>query len=174
MSLDNKVVKNISFRKDGTKLHLEDNFLSRDEVNNVLTDNMGQLGRAWFKFQTVWANNAYSRFKDMDKYLILIYLIQKTFKHYSDIFVIVSEKSFYSNEDFEIEKMNLIEISEDLQIPKETVRRKINELNMEGIIARRKKSNNKIRGFKNSKTCLICNHVIKIFVSSNRFSLKRL
>ena len=69
MSLDNKVVKNISFRKDGTKLHLEDNFLSRDEVNNVLTDNMGQLGRAWFKFQTAWAYNAYSRFKDMDKYL---------------------------------------------------------------------------------------------------------
>ena len=121
MSLDNKVVKNISFRKDGTKLHLEDNFLSRDEVNNVLTDNMGQLGRAWFKFQTAWAYNAYSRFKDMDKYLILIYLIQKTFKHYSDIFVIVSEKSFYSIEEFEIEKMNLIEISEDLQIPKETI-----------------------------------------------------
>ena len=32
--------------------------------------------------------------------------------------------------------MNSIEISEDLQIPKETVRRKINELNMEDIIAR--------------------------------------
>ena len=149
MSLDNKVVKNISFRKDGTKLHLEENFLSRDEVNNVLTDNMGQLGRAWFKFQTTWAYNAYERFKDMDKYLILVYLIQKTFKHYSDIFVVVSEKSFYSREEFEIEKMNLIEISEDLQIPKETVRRKINELNMADIIARDgKKVTIKLEGFK--------------------------
>ena len=35
MSLDNKVVKNVSFRKDGTKLHLEDNFLSRDEDHVV-------------------------------------------------------------------------------------------------------------------------------------------
>ena len=32
-------------------------------------------------------------------------------------------------EKFEIEKINLIEISEDLNIAKETVRRKINELN---------------------------------------------
>ena len=45
--------------------------------------------------------------------------------------------------------MNLIEISDDLQIPKETIRRKINELNMENIIAREgKKVTIKLEGFK--------------------------
>ena len=72
----------------------------------------------------------------MDKYLILIYLIQKNFRHYADTFQIVSEETMYSFSSFEIEKINLIEISESLRIPKETVRRKINELSKEGIIER--------------------------------------
>ena len=41
--------------------------------------------------------------------------------------------------EFEIEKINLIEISEDLTIAKETVRRKINELSLEQIITRKGK-----------------------------------
>ncbi|OUW74020.1 MAG: hypothetical protein CBD76_01660 [Pelagibacteraceae bacterium TMED216] len=148
MGLENKVIKNISFKNDNTGVKLEENFLSIEEVNNVLTDNMGKVGREWFKFQTIWAYNAYNRFKDMDKYLILVYLIQKTFKHYSDTFIIISEETFYSREEFEIEKLNLIEISEDLQIPKETIRRKINELNMKDIIARQgKKVTIKLEGF---------------------------
>ena len=68
---------------------------------------------------------------DMDKYLILIYLVQKSFRHYADILIIHSEEQFYTKEEFEIEKINLIEISEDLGIAKETVRRKVNELNAE-------------------------------------------
>ena len=43
--------------------------------------------------------------------------------------IIHSEEQFYTKEEFEIEKINLIEISEELSIAKETVRRKINELN---------------------------------------------
>ena len=45
----------------------------------------------------------------------------------------------YTKEEFEIEKINLIEISEDLSIAKETVRRKINELNEDQIIMRKGK-----------------------------------
>ena len=63
--------------------------------------------------------------------LILIYLVQNHFRHYADILIIHSEEQFYAKEEFEIEKINLIEISEDLSIAKETVRRKINELNTE-------------------------------------------
>ena len=50
--------------------------------------------------------------------------------------IIHSEEQFYTKEEFEIEKINLIEISEDLSIAKETVRRKVNELSKERIIAR--------------------------------------
>ena len=76
---------------------------------------------------------------DMDKYLILIYLVQKSFRHYADIMIIHSEEQFYTKEEFEIEKINLIEISDELSIAKETVRRKINELSEEKIIMRKGK-----------------------------------
>ena len=69
----------------------------------------------------------------------MIYLVQKSFRHYADILIIHSEEQFYTKEEFEIEKINLIEISEDLSIAKETVRRKVNELNAEKIIIRKGK-----------------------------------
>ena len=55
------------------------------------------------------------------------------------MFLVVSENTLYDLENFEIEKINLIEISEDLNIPKETIRRKINELNNSGDIERKGK-----------------------------------
>ena len=61
---------------------------------------------------------------DMDKYLILIYLVQKSFRHYADILIIHSEEQFYTKEEFEIEKINLIEISEELSIAKRNCEKK--------------------------------------------------
>ncbi len=116
-----------------------DEFISRSEVHSILSANFGRISDQWFKFSTTWNYNAYQTFMDMDKYLILIYLVQKSFRHYADIHIIHSEEQFYTKEEFEIEKINLIEISEDLSIPKETVRRKINELNEEKIITRKAK-----------------------------------
>ena len=45
-------------------------------------------------------------------------------------------EAFYSQEKVGIEKLNLIEISKDLNIPKETVRRKVNYLQSIDIIIR--------------------------------------
>ena len=111
-------------------------FIHNVDIENILINNMALVANNWFRFQSEWTYNAYKTLKDLDKYLILIYLIQKTFNHYSDTFLILSEKTLYDSEKFEIEKINLIEISEELNIPKETVRRKINELNKTGFIER--------------------------------------
>ena len=111
-------------------------FTQNSDIENILVNNMSFFANHWFRFQSEWTYKAYKTLKDLDKYLILIYLIQKTFKHYSDMFLIISEESIYNQEKFEIEKINLIEISEELNIAKETVRRKINELNNSGIIER--------------------------------------
>ena len=101
---------------------------------------------------------------DMDKYLILIYLVQKSFRHYADILIIHSEEQFYTKEEFEIEKINLIEISDDLSIAKETVRRKINELNEDQIIMRKGKKNRiKTSNICSSKTQTFSKNIISIF-----------
>jgi predicted transcriptional regulator len=49
-------------------------------------------------------------------------------------------EEFYSKDEFIIEKINLIKISKDLHIPKETVRRKINDFEKIGILKREGKS----------------------------------
>ena len=57
-----------------------------------------------------------------------MYLMNKVYINYSDRFHYMSLDAFYSQDKVGIEKLNLIEISKDLNIPKETVRRKINYL----------------------------------------------
>jgi len=128
-------LKKVDFQKKD-KIEFGDEFLSRSEVHSILSTNFGRISDHWFKFSTTWNYNAYQTFMDMDKYLILIYLVQKSFRHYADIMIVHSEEQFYTKEEFEIEKINLIEISEDLSIAKETVRRKVNELSKEQIIQR--------------------------------------
>ena len=125
--------------KNKIKQAPEDEFISKSEVHSILSKNFGRISSTWFKFISNWNYNAYKTFHDMDKYLILVYLVQKSLRHYADIFVIYSEQNFYSKPFFEIEKINLIEISQELEIPKETVRRKINEMNNEGILVRKGK-----------------------------------
>jgi len=51
----------------------------------------------------------------------------------------MSMDAFFEQEQITIDKLNLIEISKDLNIPKETVRRKINYLQSHDIIARKGK-----------------------------------
>ena len=52
----------------------------------------------------------------------------------------MSMEAFYGQDKVGIEKLNLIEISKDLNIPKETVRRKVNYLQSNDIIIRSGKS----------------------------------
>ena len=112
------------------------NQVQEEQVKSVYHKNFNYVVTERFYFQQQWLHNAYLRFKDFDKYLILIYLIQKTFTHYTDLMVIISEETIYAQDTFEIDKINLIEISEELGIPKETVRRKINELSNDGVVER--------------------------------------
>ena len=110
------------------------------EVYDVLNKNSNETVSYWFKLQQAWCNNAYNTFKDYDSYLILIYLVNEIFKKYSDRFQYLSYEEFYSKNELLIDKINLIEISKDLNIPKETIRRKVNFLQDQNIIFRKGKA----------------------------------
>ena len=90
----------------------------------------------WGKFQQVWTNRAYKTFNDFDKYIVLIYLIRDFWQQTADKFKYYSIEEFYALDKIEIDKINLIKISTELNIPKETIRRKVNELQQEGILSR--------------------------------------
>ena len=114
--------------------------LNSGEVYDTLNKNSNDTVSYWFKLQQAWCNNAYNTFKDYDSYLILIYLVNEIFKKYSDRFQYLTYDEFYEKKELIIEKINLIEISKDLNIPKETIRRKVNFLQEKNIIFRKGKS----------------------------------
>ncbi|MDC1279884.1 hypothetical protein N8Z07_01070 [Pelagibacteraceae bacterium] len=97
------------------------------------------IGPVWMNHQIEWMNNVYSAFKDHDKFLIIIYLTKKTLDFYSRNFTKLSYDQFYEKDTIEIEKFNIVEISINLNIPKESARRKILELEKNGIIKKFKK-----------------------------------
>ena len=94
----------------------------------------------WGKFQQAWTSRAYSSFKDLDKYIVLIYLIRDNWVTLSGKFQYQSMDEFYDTDGVSIDKINLIQISNDLHIPKETIRRKVNELQDSNILKREGKS----------------------------------
>ena len=126
MSVVNKEIKFSS------KIQTDDSF-------NVFKKYHDQLITEMFYFQQQWLTAAFRRFKDFDKYIILIYLINKAFKGYNDHFVVNSFDEFYAKENFEIPKINIIDLSRELNISKETTRRKMVELEKDGAIKKDKK-----------------------------------
>lgn len=110
-----------------------------EETLDLLKDNYNVIGTHWASSQLEWLNAVYAQFKDHDKFLITIYLIKKTLDFYSRNFTKLSFEEFYSKDKVEIEKFNITEISEQLSIPKESARRKINELENSHVIQRIKK-----------------------------------
>ena len=119
---------------------ISDRSLNKDKVYEVFQTNINEQLKTFYRLQQEWVNRAYKNWNDFDTYLILMYLMKYIFVNYSDRLHYMSMSSFYSQEKVGIEKLNLIEISKDLNIPKETIRRKVNFLQNNGIIVRSGKS----------------------------------
>ena len=90
----------------------------------------------WIKFQQEWVHNIYKQFKDHDNYIILIYLISKTWEDSANLFKFYSTDDYYSQSEISLPDISLSEISINLKIPKETIRRKLIELEKQNIIKR--------------------------------------
>jgi len=90
----------------------------------------------WIKFQQEWINNIYKQFKDYDKYILLIYLVSKSWEDDLDLFKFYSIDEYHSKEEIRLPNISLLELSENLKIPKETIRRKLVELEKQSLIRR--------------------------------------
>ena len=115
--------------------------IDQKEIFNVISNNFSKLAPAYYYLISNWLTRAYSVYKDIDKYIIVIYLINKDLIIFRRNGLIVNYDTFYRDRTIEIEKINLSDISKDLEIPKESVRRKILELEKVGVI---KKSGKKL------------------------------
>ena len=140
--IDNKTVSIFEHlrKKQSIKNSIDSENFNPDEVYEILNKNSNETVNFWFKLQQAWCNNAYNTFRDYDTYLILVYLVNQVFKKYSDLFQYLSYDEFYDKKELLIDKINLIEISKELNIPKETIRRKVNFLQEQNIVFRKGKS----------------------------------
>ena len=109
-----------------------------DQIYDQLMSNYDQLGSDWIAHQWNWMNNIYKAFKDHYKYLIIISLIEKTLQFYDQMNIKLHFDEFYAKPYFQIEKFNITELCEKLSLPKETVRRKVLELEKMGVLKRKK------------------------------------
>ena len=115
------------------------NQIYKDDALSVLDSAYNIVGPNWMNHQMEWMYNVYGAFKDHDKFLIIIHLTKKTLDFYSRNFIKLTYEEFYSKASVEIEKFNIIEIAKEINIPKESARRKVVELENSGVIKRQKK-----------------------------------
>ena len=64
----------------------------------------------FFNLESEWMFNAYNEYRDIEKYLILIYLIHRTLETYNKHFYKVDFKDFYNSSHIEIEKISIIDL----------------------------------------------------------------
>ena len=113
--------------------------INKVEVDKFIFDNFNSISPYFYKLISECISDAYKIFKDLDKFLILIYLINTDFEFFRRNNLNITYESFYKDKTLEINKINLIQISKDLNIPKESVRRKISELEKKGVIKKKGK-----------------------------------
>jgi len=114
--------------------------ISQKRIYDLYCNNYDSIHYLFVEFQFAWFQQAYQAMKDLDKYNILVYLYKENFVELNEIFKVKSLNEFYINPRFHLEKINIIHISNKLRLSKETTRRKILELEKDGILIKNKKT----------------------------------
>jgi hypothetical protein len=111
----------------------------KEDLIKLLEKNYPIIGPIWVTHQMEWLNTVYASFRNHDKFLILIFLIKKTLDFYAANLIKLTYDDFYLKSEVDIAKFNVREISLNINIPKESARRKIVELEEISAIIRDKK-----------------------------------
>ncbi len=110
-------------------------------INKVIQDNFAALAPFYFTLTSNWFVRAYDHWKDIDKFVIIIYLIHQDLVYFRQNGLKINYETFYEKKSIEISKINISDISKDLRVPKESIRRKVLELEKQKVI---KKTGKKI------------------------------
>ena len=110
-------------------------------INKVIQANFAALAPYYFTLTSNWFVRAYDHWKDIDKFVIIIYLIHQDLVYFRQNGLKINYETFYEKKSIEISKINISDISKDLRVPKESIRRKVLELEKQKVI---KKTGKKI------------------------------
>jgi len=105
-------------------------------INKLIQENFAALAPSFYTLTSNWFVRAYDHYKDIDKFVIIIYLINQDLVYFRQNMIKIDYDTFYKDKSIEIKKINISDISKDLGVPKESIRRKVVELEKEGTIKR--------------------------------------
>ena len=88
-------------------------------IFKTIEKNFSKLAPYYYSFISNWLIRAYKHYHDIDKFIIIIYLINKDLIFFRRNGLIIDYDNFYKDKTVEIEKINITDISKDLNIPKE-------------------------------------------------------
>jgi predicted transcriptional regulator len=115
--------------------------IDENKIFKIINKNFSKIAPYYYQLITSWLIRSYNVFQDIDKFVILIYFINKDLIFFRKNGLVINYDTFYNDKSIEIPKINISDISNDLEIPKESVRRKLQELEKKRII---KKTGKKI------------------------------
>ena len=104
------------------------------QVAQVYSKNYHTFHTDYLELQREWLYRAYNQFQDLSKYFILISLVNRTMSAYADYMLNYSWDEYYSPKEIELKKFSIVDIAKELDISKETARRKILELEKSGVL----------------------------------------
>ena len=138
--MDKKIINSLSdISLSNIDLNIAPTKISEKNIYQIYCDNYDSIHYLFIEFQFNWLQQAYKAMKDLDKYNILVYLYKERFVELNEVFKVKSLNEFYINPRFDLDKINIIQVSKKLRLSKETTRRKILELEEDGILIKDKK-----------------------------------
>ena len=105
-------------------------------INKLIQENFAAIAPSFYTLTSNWFIRAYNHWKDIDKFVIIIYLINQDLIYFRENGLKIDYDTFYNDKSIEIKKINISDISKDLGVPKESIRRKVLELEKIGTIKR--------------------------------------
>lgn len=102
---------------------------SKNLIKQLYIHNYNNFSKLWIKLQFDWLSMAYKSFKDIDMYLMLIYLFYQELLFFNRSKINLSfDDIFLRKKNIEFRNIQIIQIAKFFRIPEETVRRKIAKL----------------------------------------------
>ena len=114
--------------------------LDYKSFHNSITKNYSEFSKVYVTFLSDWLISTVKAFKDSDKFHVMLCIFKRNLNFYNDNLIKFNYDTFSKTNQFDIQKINIVEIAKTLNLPKETTRRKLLELQKIGVIKRYKKN----------------------------------
>ena len=82
--------------------------IDEKNINEIFQKKFALLSSYYYSFLSNWLIRAYKRYNDIDKFLIIIYLIHKNLIFYRKNSLVIDYETFYKERTLEIDRKSVV------------------------------------------------------------------